>query len=151
MSPPSFIPSNILLDGNWIAGFVSADGSFGVSLHKTTLSSVGYYVKPKFEISQHKRDLAVFHRIQSVIGGTSTIIGEFNDCHRLQYHKRSILLTIVIPFFSQYPLHGTKALDFKDFTTILMLIDSGAHLTLEGIDRIRTIISGMNSTRLIES
>jgi hypothetical protein len=44
-------------------------------------------------------------------------------------------------------MHGTKALDFKDFCTILNIIVSGNHLTESGVKDIDNIISNMNSKR----
>lgn len=100
------------------------------------------------EIIQHKKDLVVLKRIQLVLGGSSTLIAEYNDCHRLQFHKKSVLISCIIPFFNKYPLHGTKALDFNDFSKVIMIIESGAHLTINGINQILAIVNGMNSKRI---
>lgn len=146
-TPIQFTPSKEPLNGNWIAGFVSADGCFSV-LQQKTASNIGYYVKPSMEIIQHKKDIFVLERIQFIIGGSSTLIAEYNNCHRLQFHKRSILINFIIPFFNKYPLYGTKALDFKDFSKVLMIMESGAHQTPKGLDQIKTIVAGMNSKRI---
>ena len=50
----------------------------------------------------------------------------------------------IIPFFNQYPLRGSKALDFKDFVKVAELMKNKAHLTAEGLDQIRKIKAGMN-------
>ena len=43
---------------------------------------------------------------------------------------------IVIPHFSNYPLRGTKYLDFLSFKKAVGIINYKKHLTKEGIDEI---------------
>jgi hypothetical protein len=54
---------------------------------------------------------------------------------------------IIIPFFKKYPLQSAKALDFADFCKVAELIEIKAHLTLEGLDKIKKIKNGMNKGR----
>jgi len=54
------------------------------------------------------------------------------------------LTNIIIPFFKNYPLIGIKAQDFLYFCQIAELMKTGAHLTVEGLEKIRLIKSGMN-------
>lgn len=61
--------------------------------------------------------------------------------------KLGDLTDIIIPFFEKYPLHGVKVKDFKDFKRVAELMKSKAHLTKEGLDKIRSIKSGMNTLR----
>jgi hypothetical protein len=42
---------------------------------------------------------------------------------------------------------GSKALDFKDFKKGINLINNKEHLTLIGLNKIKTISNGMNSKR----
>jgi len=42
---------------------------------------------------------------------------------------------------------GAKALDYADFCKALHIMNNKAHLTQPGLEDIRTISSGMNSTR----
>jgi len=51
----------------------------------------------------------------------------------------------IIPFFEEYP--GVKAKEFKDFKEAFDLIQSKAHLTKEGLDKILLIKSRMNFSR----
>jgi len=53
----------------------------------------------------------------------------------------------VIPFFQKYPIVGVKALDFADFLAATELIKNKAHLTYEGLEKIRLIKSVMNAKR----
>ena len=63
--------------------------------------------------------------------------------------KFSDINNIIIPFFEKNPLLGIKKLDFLDWCKIAKIINDRSHLTLEGLDLIRKIKSGMNTGRKI--
>ena len=54
----------------------------------------------------------------------------------------------VIPFFNQYPIGTVKEKDFKDFALAAEVIKTKAHLTPEGLAKIRLIKSNMNNGRI---
>jgi len=54
----------------------------------------------------------------------------------------------VIPFFLAHPLQGAKKKEFTDFIKVAELMKIKAHLTKEGLEKIRGIKSGMNFQRL---
>lgn len=60
---PVFIPSTDPLHPEWIAGFVSGDGSFGLNYSKSKGHKLGYSCRPQFRISQHQKDLILLNRI----------------------------------------------------------------------------------------
>lgn len=64
-------------------------------------------------------------------------------------------LGIIIPFFTKYPIYGTKALDFEDWCKVAgasgLLIKTNSHLTTEGLVQIEAIKSGMNRSRNVHS
>jgi len=53
----------------------------------------------------------------------------------------------IIPFFSEYPLQGIKALNFADFRIAAGIMEMKGHLTKEGLEKIKTIKAGMNKGR----
>lgn len=59
----------------------------------------------------------------------------------------SDILSIIIPFFEKYPLHGNKQLDFDDFKNAANIISSKNHLTAEGIQELSDIKKSMNANR----
>lgn len=61
--------------------------------------------------------------------------------------KFSDIFNVVVPFFNKYPLQGSKNLDFQDFCLIVKLMSEKKHLTLEGLEIIKQIKSGMNTGR----
>ena len=54
----------------------------------------------------------------------------------------------IISFFLKYPIHGIKALDFSDFCRIGSLIKEKEHLTEQGLAKVESIKSGMNTKRI---
>ena len=59
----------------------------------------------------------------------------------------SDLNNLIIPFFDKNPLLGVKLIDYLDWCKVAKLIDKGSHLTIEGLNLIREIKSGMNTGR----
>ena len=54
----------------------------------------------------------------------------------------------ILPFFDRYPLHGIKSRDFQDFCKVAKIMEDKSHLTPEGINKIKSIKSGMNIGRM---
>jgi hypothetical protein len=61
--------------------------------------------------------------------------------------KLALINEKLIPLFQKYPIHGIKSENFIDFCKIAELMSSGAHLTPEGLEKIREIKAGMNINR----
>ena len=53
-------------------------------------------------------------------------------------------------FFEKYPVLLSKSKDFKDLVKISNLMASKAHLTPDGLNKIKNIKSGMNSLRMFQ-
>jgi hypothetical protein len=56
----------------------------------------------------------------------------------------------LIPFLNENPIIGIKLYDYMDWCKIHSLMFNRSHLTVEGINSIRKIKSGMNRGRDIE-
>ena len=54
---------------------------------------------------------------------------------------------IIIPFFNKYKIVGIKYQDFEDFKKAAEFIQTKAHLTDEGFEKIRQIKMRMNRGR----
>jgi hypothetical protein len=138
---PDFIPSDLPLNPNWISGFVTADGSFSFSVKRRNSK---IYFSPDFRVVQHSRSLSALERIQIVLGGS---IKPQKDNFVLRINNTQLFIDKIIPFFLQHPLYGTKLSDFNSFCAVISIIQSGRHLTNEGVKEICTILSSMNSKR----
>ena len=133
----------------WLAGFTSGEGSFGVKVRKAKENSKAF-IELIFQINQHVRDKQLM-----------ACIAEYLECGKIYKHslnavvyrvsKTSNLNEKVIPFFIKYPVLGIKALDFKDFCSLAELISNKAHYTEEGLEKIISIKANMNTRRILEN
>ena len=131
------------LDAQWITGFVDGEGCFHVGINKHSEMTAGFQVLPEFTVVQHKRDIQLLHSLKDMFhcGVVRTNHGD-RMAYRVRDKKQ--LLEIIVPFFIKYPLQSKKRMDFEKFHQVLLLMEVGDHLTLEGITRIRGIASQMN-------
>jgi hypothetical protein len=67
----------------------------------------------------------------------------------MKFSKFLDIVTIIIPFFNEYPVIGLKSLDFADFKKVYEIIADKKHLMSEGIAEIIKINSNMNDRRPI--
>lgn len=140
---------DVILDPNWISGFVSAEGNFDVRMPLSN-NKLGSRVQLRFRISQDSRDLKLMEKI----------VEYFSSGKIYKYGGKSALsLTIVdftdisntiIPFFNKNPIIGIKLYDYLDWCKIHNLMTNRSHFTLVGIDSIRKIKSGMDTGRSFE-
>lgn len=134
----------------WLAGFTSGEGSFGVKVRvSTSKENSNVLIELVLQMSQHVRDKQLMD-----------CIAEYLECGKIYKHslnavvyrvsKTSDLIEKVIPFFIKYPILGIKALDFKDFCYLSELVSNKAHYTKEGLDQIIRIKANMNTGRILE-
>jgi len=69
------------------------------------------------------------------------------DSVQIQITNLSEITKTIIPFFEEHPLVGSKVKDYEDFKQVVKLMESGEHLTLEGLNKIKQIKLGMNRGR----
>ncbi len=131
------------LDAQWITGFVDGEGCFYVGLNPHEDMTAKFQVLPEFTVVQHERDVQVLHALKAYFGCG---VVRVNHGDRMAYRVRGIqhLLEHIVPFFVKHPLKTRKNVDFQKFRDVLLLIDAGAHLTAEGIEKIRSIAGQMN-------
>lgn len=68
------------------------------------------------------------------------------DVYEFQVSKFSDIENI-LAFFTKYPILGMKAKDLDDFSSVAGLMRNKAHLTEEGLAKIKKIKEGMNKGR----
>jgi hypothetical protein len=146
---PEYNPDLTKMNIHWIAGFMNADGSFGVSLYKSKTSKLGEYLKIWIAITQDNRSLIVLQAIKEYFGfGRLITAGQNRNTTDFRIQKLSEANDF-IDQFKEAKLLGAKALDYIDFCKAIDLINTKAHLNSEGLEQIRTISEGINSTRTL--
>ena len=53
---------------NWFSGFITAEGSFFISLYENEQRKAGYAVSLVFSLSQHIKDLELLERLAKYLG-----------------------------------------------------------------------------------
>lgn len=135
------------LEAQWIVGFVDGEGCFHVSINPHDEMTIGYQVLPEFTVVQHERDVQILYALKSYFGCG---VVRKNHGNRMAYRVRGIahLMERIVPFFEKHLLKTKKRIDFMKFRRILLKIQSGDHLTNEGIEEIRAIKEQMNRCKL---
>ena len=136
-------------DQNWLAGFVDGEGCFYVNTKKAEKYLTGYQVIMTFSICQHVRDELLLSKFMDYLkcGKIEKVLTRPNEVTFITY-KFSDIRDKIIPFFQNYPLQGIKSKDYSDFCEIAKLMENKSHLTLDGIKKIKSLKSGMNTGRI---
>ena len=104
------IENMVIPHPEWMAGFVSGEGSFSVYT-----TSDDKYVSLSFRVSQHNKDKQL---LKSFV--------DFFGCGGFNYHNKGNKAVIfvtrkfedindkIIPLFNEYKIKGVKYKDFKD-------------------------------------
>lgn len=134
---------------NWLTGFTDGEGCFYVNTKKAN-TSTGYQIIMTFSLSQHIRDEELLTKIKDYLGcGNIEKVSTRPTYATIVVYKYANIKDIIIPFFSKYPLQGVKSLDFQDFCKISNIMVTKEHLTAEGVKKIKSLKSGMNSSRIL--
>ena len=140
---------NVILNSDWISGFISAEGNFDVRIPSTN-SKLGYRVQLRFRISQHSRDFILMQKIVEYLGSGKIYKYAGKSAVSLSIVDFKDITNIIVPFFNENPLIGIKLYDYLDWCKIYSLMLNRSHLTVQGINSIRKIKSGMYTGRNFE-
>ena len=138
---------NYPLDPNWIAGFTSGDGCFLVRIGENKNYKTGFQLNLKFILTQDVRDSELLQILIKNLGCGAYYQYSDRSTGEFIVSNLSDLNNKIIPFFDKYRIVGEKVKDYEDFKKVLSLASNKAHLTLEGINQIINIKSGMNRGR----
>ena len=129
---------NVVLDTQWMVGFIDGEGCFHVGIKKQKEMDFGFQFIPEFTLVQDKKDIQILYRLKKFFQcGVVRHFKENRWCYRIQNQKH--LKNILLPFFEKHPLKTKKQLDFLKFRTILLLMDSKEHSKKEGFEKIQKI------------
>ena len=134
------------LNPHWVTGFCDGESCFFVDIFKSKTHSLGFQVRSKFIISQNVKDVILINGLKDYFDCGDVIL-DSRDMSHYVIRKISSISDVLLPFFAKYPLQSSKLADFADFLEVANIINSKAHLTQEGLDRINLIKSGMNRGR----
>jgi hypothetical protein len=137
----------IVLDPNWIVGFVYGEGCFSVSVHRSSMMRRhrGWQLQPVFHIYQHHDHLDVLEAMVPVFGcGRIRPKGPNSSVWTFAVDGLGSLESAVLPFFERHP-PVVKRQDFESFSVIVRSMRQKEHLTSVGFERLVRIAYGMNA------
>lgn len=119
----------------WLGGFLDAEGSFYIVISRSCAF--------RFQINLHKDDINVLYYIHKTLG-----FGEVRSYRNFSSFTVTRLkdIALLLKIFDQYPLQGSKWLNYRDFSKAFDLYlnsDRGA----ETLKDILNIKNGMNRLR----
>jgi LAGLIDADG endonuclease len=127
--------------GHYIAGFVDGEGSFNVPIRRSSDRGLPVRVALSFNVSQVGRQLPEL--LQSTFG-MGTVRNRGDGVVYFEITKPAHLEERVFPFFERFTLRGPKADDLAIFRQITTLVQSGRHLSLDGVNEILALRAPMN-------
>ena len=145
--PNTVVPSRqeIIFKGipspNWVCGFTEGEGSFYISLVKSSRLKTGVDVRLGFVLTQHSRDQALLIGLESFFGvgkfylRSNQLAGDFKVTRLEDLNEK------IIPFFFKYSFIGAKYISFKQLCMVAGLMKAKDHLTEKGLKKIRDIKS----------
>lgn len=137
------------LNPKWLAGFTDGEGCFYVNTKKAK-TKTGYQIIMSFSISQHIRDVKLLEKFIDYLGcGSIEKVSTRPTYATFVVYKFTDIKDKIIPFFGdpENCLHGVKCLDYNDFCKIANIMEAKEHLTQEGVKKIKSLKSGMNTGR----
>ena len=136
----------------WIVGFVDGEGSFLVSIFKSSQAKLKWQVFPEFNVSQSLKGKDLLHELENFFGcghiyaqNARNIKQEkWDPLYKYCVRSRNELKEKIIPFFQKYSPKGlTKKNDFQRFVKVVEIMDKGEHLNNKGMRKVAKISSGM--------
>jgi len=133
----------LVLNPWWVTGIVDGEGSFNVSIQTTGNKpkiTVTFKVDQKEDSAGILYDLSRFFKCGSV---------SLDSRGYKSYRVSSIdsILEFIIPHFDKYPLITSKQLNYLAFREIVELIKNKESSNTEGVNKIKGLLSTMNSKR----
>ena len=127
----------------FITGFVDAEGSFTVSVLKSSSVRIGWQVGARFQLTLHLKDLSLLKEIQAFFGGAGKIVLSKDSC-TFRIDSLKDLLKLIIPHFNVYLPVTQKLGDYLLFRDIVIMMSNKEHITLEGLNKIISIKASLN-------
>lgn len=144
------------VSADYIVGLTDGEGCFYVLIKSPLNKSGGGRITLNFFIKVQAQDKAMLDKVRSALNCGAVYFQQesrenHSQCYRYTVNTHSGILKVIIPFFRKHPLQSrSKSKNFKLFCKIAKLVETGAHHSKFGLDRIRLLKSQMNiRTRVV--
>lgn len=152
-------------EDSWLAGFIDADGSFGIRYTKKlpdfcqkANTARKQRISCRFRLEQRMVDLKTNISYAGVLNLIVNYLGVVLKTRRQTSTGKTYYIiefssldsiTILINYFNTYPLLTAKLLDYNDWRKVAEHIISKTHYTQDGLAEIHTIKAAMNMNRIV--
>jgi Cytochrome C and Quinol oxidase polypeptide I/LAGLIDADG endonuclease len=144
---------NSLSGDAWLSGMIESDGHFSV---RTTMTGNYPKIECKFELTQRQKDHLDNSNelfLTNIAKFLKTSLKNIREnTSNPQYRMRTTNLEsnlILVNYLNEYPLFGSKFLDYNNWKEILNLFQPRFKYSQENIDKVLTLKSQMNDKRTI--
>lgn len=140
------------VSSDYVVGLVDGEGCFYVNVYdrdKKKYPNSKPQTRVHLYIKLREDDLIILEKVQKTLGFgfiyyQKDTRGNHSACYRYEVNARDDLKKL-IKFFDSHPLQSPKKhRDFLIVKKILKIVDSGKHLTKDGISEIRQLKSQMH-------
>jgi hypothetical protein len=119
----------MMLESWYISGLIEGEGCFSISFTLRQKLKLGIEVRPSFSVSLNQRDLDLIKGLHNYFNCGGVRYSRSDRTYKYEVRSVNDLMNIVIPFFEQYPLKGSKFQDFLIFSEICKSIKGNLHMS----------------------
>jgi len=116
------------LNPMWILGFVDGQGCFTASVTVDPRATRNLQFRVEFNVTQSTSDLTLLQALNIFFNNLGSIFEKPNNVSVLSFRKLKNIVSIIIPFFQQYPLVSLKGLEFNTWVQIVNVLVALARL-----------------------
>ena len=142
------------VSNEYVVGLTDGEGCFYVNVGASSRYRGGVRIQLHFHLKMQEKDRELLEKVKNTIGCGAVYFqkeqrANHAQCYRYTVSSQTDILNIIIPFFKQHPLQShSKNYSFRVFCEIAELVESKAHLSKTGINKIRLLKSKMNQRTL---
>lgn len=112
----------------WIAGFSCGEGSFSAYAYADVANTWGIQFGIDFSVSQNEGDRVVLEAINGYFNNEGGVYHRTCGVSVVTFRNLHTLKHSIIPFFKEYPLVGSKSLEFERWTNLVEIFYTKEHL-----------------------
>jgi hypothetical protein len=134
----------------YVVGLTDGEGCFFVNLWQSPNFRSGWQVSMHFHLKLQERDKELLWKVRNTLGCGNVYYQRetrknHTQCYRYTVSSLRDVTQVIIPFFKTHPLQTvSKRTSFDVYCKIAVLMEAKAHLTPEGVERIRALKLLMN-------
>ena len=139
-----------IVTADYVVGITDGEGCFYVNLGKSSAYKSGWRVQMHFHLKLQETDRELLEKICNTLDCGKVYFQKeqrknHTQCYRYSVSAWKDIESKVIPFFQKHRLQtASKSKSFIIFCQIADLVRRDKHLTVEGIEMIRTLKQSMN-------